>query len=121
VCFETYDSREAGAQDYLRVLLVRHGGARAVNSGSAEAMAKVMYENRYFGGFGATPEERIGHYADAIASSAATVASSLGESVMVSRGMPPIVPHPVSTGFMVAGAALVGWSVWKALGRKRKR
>lgn len=123
VCFETYPDRQAGAADYLRVLLIRHGGAAKVGSGDAYAMAEVMYRNRYFGGFGATPEERIGHYADAIATQAASIAPALGEPVMVERGPKggaalSLGPVDIGTGLAVAGLTLVAWA---ALKRKRKK
>jgi hypothetical protein len=85
VCFKTFDTREAGAVSYLRTLLVQFGTAGAIGSGDADAIASSMYRNHYFGGYGATAEERIAGYASAIERSAASVASSLGEPVYVTR------------------------------------
>ncbi len=91
-CFKRYQTPELGCESFLRTLLIgsstfpRHDVKAAVASGSADEVARAMYESHYYEGFGATEADRIGHYADAIAKNAASIASALGEPLFVTRG-----------------------------------
>lgn len=91
-CFRRYATPELGCESFLRTLLIGsktfpRGGVRdAVATGSADEVARAMYESHYYEGFGSTVEDRIGHYADAIAKNAASIATTLGEPLLVTRG-----------------------------------
>jgi hypothetical protein len=86
VCFMTYPTQAAGLAAFLQRLIVTHETADVIGSGDADAMSRAMYASHYFGGYGATDEERIAGYADGIASWAQQIASSLGEPNLIARG-----------------------------------
>lgn len=80
--FRVYDTDDAGAADFLRVLL-RGGVSAALAAGDAQAIAAAMHANGYFEGFGATVEDRIRNYASAIAKNARAVAAGNAEPLVV--------------------------------------
>lgn len=107
VCFKTYPTQAAGAEDYLRTLVLRSNDTQtAVVSGSARQMARAMYESHYFQGFGATEDERIENYAKAIVSGAERIAGSLGEPVMVTLGGGGVSAPGAGAALGLAAAAL---------------
>jgi hypothetical protein len=125
VCFKTYDSRDAGAEDYLRTLILRSADTAAqVGSGNADAMAKAMYASHYFGGHGATAEQRIDGYAEAIARNAGDVAASLDEAVLVKRGNPDAAPGamPLASGVLLfGGLSVLGWWAVRQWKKRQRR
>jgi hypothetical protein len=68
--FRKYPNALAGWKDLVRELYVRRSSVRrAAQSGDPLAVAKAMYATQYYGGFGATAEQRIRGYAQALADS----------------------------------------------------
>jgi hypothetical protein len=68
--FRKYPNALAGWKDLVRELYVRRSSVRrAAQSGDPLAVAKAMYMTQYYGGFGATAEQRIRGYAQALADS----------------------------------------------------
>jgi hypothetical protein len=120
-CFRRYATPELGCESFLKTLLIGsktfpRGSVRdAVASGSADEVARAMYETHYYEGFGATAEERIGHYADAIAKNAASIASALGEPLLVTRGE-GLLGGGGGLGFFGACVGIGGlYLLWKGL------
>lgn len=86
VCFKSYDTDALGCAGFLSVLLTGHIGQyvdTVIRSGSAFAVATAMHSGGYFEGYGATVQERINHYASAIAHNAAAIGASIGEGSLV--------------------------------------
>jgi hypothetical protein len=86
-CFIGYppdspESAQRGVRDFLRhALVLRPKAAAALLTGDSRAYARALYGNGkapYFGGFGATVEERIGSYVRFLDSNAAEVDAALG-------------------------------------------
>lgn len=66
--FKRYPSAVEGWADLVRELYLRRSSVRrAASSGSPMAVAKAMYETKYYQGKGATDAERIRGYAQALA------------------------------------------------------
>lgn len=86
-CFIGYppdspESAQRGVRDFLRhALILRPKAAVAVLTGDSRAYARALYGNGkapYFGGFGATVDERIDSYVRFLDSNAVEVDAALG-------------------------------------------
>lgn len=101
-CFQVHDDDHAGALSLMTLLTVsRPGIAEALTTGDVQQVAEAMYENHYFEGFGATKEERVNHYADALFARAQTNATKAHVELAVERG------EPLSPGALAAGGFTV--------------
>lgn len=80
--YRDHDNRPAGdwaAYDFVRsIARQRPQSFAALKSGSVENYAAALYKEHYYGGFGATPEERIAGYVKAIRAHLPAVAAALG-------------------------------------------
>lgn len=119
-CFRRFATPDLGCEAYLKILLSgskahpRQAVREAAFTGSADEVARAMYESHYFEGFGATPEDRIRHYADAIEKNAATIAKNLGEPMMVVRGERSVLSRGIGFGeLLVLGGGL--YALWRGL------
>lgn len=114
-CLKLYPDQAAGAVGYLRTLALRKlamGDPRnpvleALGTGSADAIAKAMYDTKYYQGFSKDPAKAIDTYAAGIFKNAGIAAKGLGEAPLVTRGMPPagLGPSAPSSGRSGGGAA----------------
>ena len=67
ICFREYPTDEDGARDLLRVLFAKRPFVlRAAETGNLKSVAKEMHATGYFEGFGATIEDRIRGYQNAL-------------------------------------------------------
>ena len=86
VCMKSYPTPEAGARDLVRHLTkVRPMTGKALETGDADAIADAMYREHYFGGFGATAEQRKERYAKKLAEMDAAITKATGEGPYVTR------------------------------------
>ena len=87
-CYRRYPTSVDGAADLVRELYRRDGVPEALASGDAARIANRMRASRYF----EAPEAR---YAKAIATNATTIATNLGEPLVVAiGGVPTPAPPP---------------------------
>jgi len=122
VCFDAPATPQQGAATFLRTLLAqRPPVADVIASGNADAIASAMHRTHYFGGFGKTDAERIGNYAKAIASNASSVASGVGEPLMVRRGGFFGAPPGATPWIAAAAIAAAGGGAWWWWYRRRRR
>jgi hypothetical protein len=93
ICFRKYATPEDGAAHMIKIAF-RPNMMTAAKAGSIEGVSRAMYENRYYTGWGATPEIRIANHVKFLSRSLQTIAQAMGE------------PMPSESGGM-AGAELV--------------
>lgn len=99
-CLKVYPDDLAGAADMIRTLM-KPNALEASKSGSADALSRAMYKNRYYLGIGKDEATRIRWYTKRLAEQVASVAKGLGE--------PDFNLHAASRGGSGgAGGALVG-------------
>ena len=122
-CFRRNPTPEAGCASFLKILLVgssshpRQGVREAVRTGSADEVARAMHASGYYEGFGATVEDRITNYANAIAKNAERIAVNLGEPLLVTRGEGGFF-SPGPAGGRIVGLAMLlgaGYLVWRGV------
>jgi len=69
---------DAAAYDFVTSIVKQWPARAELESGDVLAYAEKQYKNHYYGGFGATPAERIAGYAKAIADHLPAIAHALG-------------------------------------------
>jgi hypothetical protein len=135
VCFRAYASDEEGAADLIKHITSHRPKTReALKTGDAEKISAAMYDERYYGGFGATREQRIEGHVKALTTRAKEISKGLGEPLVVVRGGSAPVggdgaeegDSPLVLGAkVIAGAAagvtfvLLGKAAWKKWGGRR--
>lgn len=121
VCFKTYADQAAGARDYLKTLVLRSQDTqRFVGSGNADAMARAMFESRYYHGWSTDPRAAESIYAHSIVTHAKQIAGCVGESVLVTRGDPVGVQWPL-VALASIGLSCLGWAAWDVWKRENRR
>ena len=79
VCFKAYPTLADGARDFVfHVKKQRPKSGAAIETGNLRAYAEALYKEHYYGGFGATDEERISGYVKALQVHADIIDRELG-------------------------------------------
>lgn len=87
VCFLKYATPADGAAGIIKNMTsYRKKTWAAIKTGNAEAIATAMYDEKYYGGFGATREIRIEGGIKALTEATTVIAKALGEEQVVKRG-----------------------------------
>jgi hypothetical protein len=96
---------EAAAYDFVQSITKQWPAKAELESGDVLAYARKQYANHYYGGFGATPEERIAGYAKAIADHLPNIAAALGQTT-VNAWVPA---DAIASAKSHATSAVAGW------------
>lgn len=87
VCFYTYATPADGAAAVVKhMTTLRPKTWAAIKTGNAEAIATAMYDEHYYGGFGATREIRIEGGVKALTNATKAISAALEEPQVVCRG-----------------------------------
>lgn len=111
VCFIVYPTLAAGAEDFVHHLKeLRPLSGAAIETGDVHAYAVALYREHYYGGFGATDEERIASYEKALRIHLGILDRALGlaDPGTVKPAKPAAVKRKRSPVAAVLGAVALG-------------
>lgn len=108
-CFLVFDSDEAAAAEFIRLLTTRHWPVIPAMRGSPEDVARAMRVRPvYYEGLGGSEEDRINYYARAIRGAARAAGHDV-ERASITPGVPARSWLPI---VVLGGAALGAWYLY---------